>query len=202
MADTGEAGLAKAERFLKRLFERMGAAVDRKLSTPGNTPFGPYQVTEIVSQLERSVEAALKPDKNGTLAVAPNSFALCLTYEDGANLDKRYVQALEQEMEASIFEFINNRRYLTMGQVRVVVSTDVLVKSTTIKASFEEGAKPRPPRIPGDSLARANTGTEPAGAVRLELQSSLGTTYTGMLIPGGAPVYLGRAAGSSIRIDE
>jgi hypothetical protein len=190
MTGKGEGVLEKVEAFVKRALERIGDAVDNKLAPKNQTSLSPREVSELVSRLEREIEANLREDKDGLRRIAPNHFQILFTYEDSARLGKKYLNALAKEFKAAACEFINNRRYQTLRPVEVEIGQDIFSKITVIKATFEETAK-----------AGTSSGAAESDCI-IELRSAAGQRYLLELKPGAAPACIGRAANSAIRIDD
>jgi len=202
MAD--EKPLEKAEAFLKRTLERLGSAVDKKVSHTDAGPGGrrpglsSRKVSDLVSSLERAIESELKPDENGIRRLAPNRIKVLFTYEERARLTEPYLESLGQEFKATAYEFINNRRYMTSGPIQVEVGTDLFVESTTIKVSFEPESQPSASRTATSTGSKSASETERA----IRLFSADGHTFGVGLSAAGPPAYIGRAAGSAVRIDD
>jgi len=198
-----EKPLEKAEAFLKRALERLGSAVDKKIGhahpasakTAGLTP---REVSDLVSRLERAIESELRPDETGMRCLAPNRIKVLFTYEERSRLTELYLASLQQEFKETAFEFINNRRYKTDGPVQVEVGADLFAESTTIKVSFEAESQSSSPGATRSTDSKS--GSESQRTIRL--YSANGQTFSIGLASAGAPAYIGRAAGSAVRIDD
>lgn len=194
MAGSDESIMDKAEGFARRMLERLGAKVDDKLA------LGSREVGAIASRIEHLIESSLKEDKTGAKRVAPNRFRVLFTYEDSPEIDQKNLQALAQELKATVYEYINNRRYETVGSVEVETGRDMFAKAMVVKASFEENSI----RSPHDGAGTSETQRSAAERISrtLSLQSAEGISYRIELRTGGAPASLGRAAGAALRIDD
>jgi pSer/pThr/pTyr-binding forkhead associated (FHA) protein len=127
--------------------------------------------------------------------VAPNRFSVLFTYEETSALTPQYIEAVGKELTATASEYINNRRYLTLGAIEVTAGRDLFVKTTTLRASFDGDEDP--------PASASRSGPErSAGLKSICLSSSDGQSYRVELKPEGAPAYIGRAAGNAVRIDD
>ncbi len=204
MADSDDSMLDKAEGVARRLLERLGAKVDSKMGATDKEVLSPREVGELTSRIERTIESHLREDKNGTKRVAPNRFQVLFTYEETSRLNTKYIEALGLELKASIYEYINNRRYEVRGPFEVKTGRDLFAKTTVVKAFFEGDTAASnpvdpvsdPPPQPGGQPAKPSTDR------RVSLRTSDGQSFIINLKPGGAPAHIGRASNCAIRIDD
>jgi hypothetical protein len=199
MGATDDSSLEKAEGVVKRVLERLGAAVDKKLHTEKvSDVLSSHQIGDLISLMEAAVQSSLRPDANGVRRIAANNFKVLFTYEHGARLGQRYQQELAHALTSEIYEFISNRRYETLGGVNVEIGADLFAKSATIKCGFsDEGGVPSGP----DSLGVAR-GTRSGETCSIDLDAANGKVFHLAFKFGGDPVYIGRAAGCAVRIDD
>jgi hypothetical protein len=197
MADGKDSVLDKAEGLARRILERLGSKVDSKLASGNQQTLNPRQVGDLASRIEHLIESNRREDEQGIRRVAPNRFKVLLTYEETSALSQEYMEAVNKELTATVFEYISNRRYLTRGPVEVLASRDLFVKSTSVKASFEGDKEP------------ASVSSQPDVAGRNEQAKSIcfdssldGRSYRVELRAGGAPAYVGRAADNPMRLDD
>ncbi|MFY9556433.1 MAG: FHA domain-containing protein [Blastocatellia bacterium] len=197
MADTGDSVLDKAETLARRLLERLGAKIDNKLSS-GDKPatLNPRVLGDLASRIEHTIESSLKDDDRGVRRLAPNCFKVLFTYEETSSLTPEYIEAVGKELTATVFEYINNRRYATRGKVRVEAGQDLFAKTTVVKASVDGEAEDIP-QSAGTSQTSRTEGTRDVFLI-----SDAGPRYRVELKPEAAPVYIGRAAGNAVRIDD
>jgi hypothetical protein len=199
MATTDDSSLEKAEGVVKRVLERLGAAVDKKLHTEkASDVLSPHQIGDLISLLEEAAQSSLRPDSNGVRRISPNNFKVLLTYELGARLGPRYQQELAHALTSEIYEFINNRRYEMLGGVNVEIGADLFAKSTTIKCGFSN----EPGVHSGPDNHGAARGTRSGETCSIDLDAANGKPFHLGFKFGGDPVYIGRAAGCAIRIDD
>ena len=199
MADRDDSILDKAEGFARRLLEKLGSRVDSK---DASETLSPREIGEITSRIERVIEAELKEDKKGVKRVAPNRFKVLFTYEKSSHLNSSYIEALAVELKATVYEYINNRRYETQGAVVVETGRDVFAASTVIQALFDADVEVRKDRPASLEPQAPGAAKPPEGKRTVRLEGANGQAHTISLAPGGAPAYIGRASGSALRIDD
>ena len=194
MANAGDSVLDKAESLARRILERLGSKVDKKIAPSEEPSFSSNQIGDLASRLEHLVDSSLKEDDRGTRRIAPNRFKVLLTYEETSKLSPQYIEAVGKELTATIFEYINNRRYATQGPVEVTAERDLFAKSTFARATFDGDAKSQTPH---ETAAAQDKDLRKASFL-----TSDGRTYMVELRAEAAPAYVGRAAGNAITIDD
>lgn len=194
MADGSERPLEKAEAFFKRTLERVGAAIDKKIAPGSPDTLGPREISDLASRIEREIESELRPDQNGIKCLAPNRLKLLFTYEERSRLSDQSLDRLQQELKTAAYEFINNRRYKTAGPLQVEVAADLFVQSTTVKASFEAE--------PGQEGSQTRKSAAASSTRVVQFYTADGQSFRVELTPGGAPAYIGRAAGSAVHLND
>jgi hypothetical protein len=196
MSDPEDSVLDKAENFARRMLERLGSTVDSKLTPADEQMLTPHFIADLASRVEHVIESNLENDEHGVRRIAPNRFKVLFTYEETSKLSPQYIEAVGKELTSTVVEYSNNRRYATRGAIVVEVGRDLFAKATSVKASFDEQND-----RPGNSnQARSTAGAEAATSICFS--SSDGRSYRVELKPEGAPVYIGRAAGNAVRIDD
>jgi len=196
MTDAKQSVLDRAESLARRVLERVGSKVDDKLAPDVRRALSPQVIGDLTSRAEHVIDASLKEDASGIRRVAPNRLKVLFTYEETSELTPQYLDAVGEELSASLFEYINNRRYVTLGPVEVKATRDLFAKSTTIRASFDDEAS-RP--SPEDHSDPAQASQQPKSICLTEAH---GRSHRIELSPEGTPAYLGRAAGAALRIDD
>lgn len=195
MADTKDSVLDRAESLARRILERLGSKVDSKLAS-GNERLSSQVIGDLASRIEHVIESSLKEDEHGIRSVAPNRFKVLFTYEETSALSPQYIEAVGKELTATVFEYINNRRYATKGPVEVETSRDLFAKAVVVKAGFN-GDKDQ-----SIGALQANPVSRSEESKHVCFTSADGRGYRVELKPEGAPAYIGRAAGNAVRIDD
>src|SRR5215831_14223423 len=98
MDDSKDNPLRKAEESAKRVLERLGSAIDKKVLGRAGAEFGADCAGDLASRLERSIESSLKPDNTGIATLAPNHFKIGLTYEQASKLTAQQIEALSTDL--------------------------------------------------------------------------------------------------------
>jgi hypothetical protein len=204
MAERDVNPLEQAGGLFRRILERVGATVDEKLAAGDSSRLPATAVGALAAALERSIESNLRADARGVRRVAPDRYAILLTYEQNGDLNDAHRQALAKELAASAYEYIANHRYTTLKPVFVEVGCDLFVGTTTIRTSFSPA--------PGETADGAVSEVRPTAAGNVKpieggadyrLVGSGGKpVYTVRIAPGGDPITFGRSAGNRILIDH
>lgn len=129
----------RVESFTRRLFERIGGALDFALRRPLN-PQPRTDITTLVPQIERVIEEKLRREAGRVLA--PSLIELSYDYETYSQLTRPRAEFLEKELRATVYEYIHNRRYATLSDVKVKVGFNVFSRGLVIKARFPDEEEP------------------------------------------------------------
>jgi hypothetical protein len=207
MADEKDSIFDKAETMARRIFERLGAKVDHRLSKGGEDFLSKREIDELLGKIERAIDANLKVDNKGIKRIAPNCFKVMFTYERAMNLNNKYLENLYSELKAASFEYITNRRYESQGPLQIIIVRDFFEKSIAVKAAFDakdlsvnatdilfSGQPTKESKSVAGSPARV--------ACTITLRSQSGETYSFELKVNGQPVCIGRSSGNRLRIDD
>src|SRR5437016_5757328 len=81
MGERDESALGRADGFFKRVLERVGATVDEKLRANDASRLPANAVGAMAAAIERAIEEHVRADARGVRRVAPDRFAVLLTYE-------------------------------------------------------------------------------------------------------------------------
>jgi len=134
-ADKTPPFVGRVEFFLRRLFERIGGAFDFALRRPMN-PQPRTDLSALVPAIERAIEERLRRE-DGQVS-APNLIELRYDFETFSSLTPSRIKFLERELTATVFEYINNRRYRTQAPVSVRITFDVFTTRHSVKARFPD----------------------------------------------------------------
>lgn len=204
MAERDGGPLEQAGGFFRRILERVGATVDEKLAAGDTSRLPATAIGALVAAVERSIESNLREDARGVRRIAPDRYAVLLTYEHDAGLTGAHREALARELAASAYEYIANHRYSTYAPVFVEVGCDLFVKQTTIRTGFS----PKPGETADGavhevrSTATGNVRPPDSGAEFRFVGEGGKPVHTIRIVPGGDPVTVGRSAGNRILIDH
>ena len=205
MPDRDDTILDRAEATARRVLERLGAKLDRKLELQVTGALSHRAVGDLATRVEQAVESSLQPDKNGLKRVAANHLEVLLTYEESSEINDQYLEALAGELEAAAREYITNRRYETTGSVQLEVRRDLFAKSTAIKATFDPAPEAITEQDQSGDRAQAAPG---AGSKQGPKSRTIRLTLAGgkecrlEIAVNDGPKAIGRTAGNALRIDD
>jgi len=188
---------SRVEFFVRRLFERVGGALDFALRRPLN-PQPRTDLTALIPPIERAIEGKLRHEESRV--VAPNLIELRYDYETYSQLGKQRLEFLQRELRATVYEYIFNRRYATCGEVEVKVGFDVFTRRLIITAKFPDEAEARgetaqPAAEQKPAVQRREVVLRPAsGRVLSELRAKV--------VSGADPVGIGRSHDNPIAVED
>jgi len=194
------------ETFVRRLFERIGGAMDFALRRPLN-PQPRTDLTALIPPIERAIEEKLRSE--GPRVFAPNLLELRYDYETWSQLTRPRVEYLQREVRATIYEYIHNRRYGTKGDIQVTVGFDVFTRGLRIIARFP-GDVMEPAETAASASDSGTTKTETPAAVpekrcQLWLKPLPGSRFSAVqttLVSPAPPAGIGRSRGNSLSFDD
>lgn len=203
MADRDDGPLHRAEELVRKVLDRVGSSVDKKLAASGSATVG-WLAGSVAASLESHLEKAVRPDARGVRRQAPDRFSVSLTYEQHEGLSEGDRKALAAELAATAYEYIANHRYETVAKVHVDVGCDLFASSPVVTASFS----PAPGETAGAvhdvrPVSAAAVVSGGAGTVTLQLEGPGGKPVVrARLEPGGDPLTVGRASGNRLLVDD
>ncbi len=179
----------RVEGGVRKFFERIGGALDFALRRPMN-PQPRTDITALIPPLERAIEAKLRHE--GDKVIAPNLIELRYDYETYQQLTNKRTEFLERELRLSVYEYIHNRRYTTLGDVQVKIAYDMFTRKLTITANFSDEA----PKPVAEQIGTA----APAAQAELALKSKRFALRTKAV--SGARISLGRSHDNSLVLED
>jgi hypothetical protein len=199
---------SRLEFFARRLFERIGAAIDFALRRGGGFEGGARaDLASLGPLIERAIEDDLKREDSRLLA--PNLIELRYDYESYTRMGASRREFLQRELDANIYEYIYNRRYATLGEVQVRIAYDAFTRGLEIRTGFGE---PKPAVVPQNTPAEGqSTGQSTAQSVgrakgetvEVVLQIEGGSRILRSRVAGDAePVGIGRNSANALIIDD
>ena len=147
----------RIEYYLRRFFERVGGALDFALRRPLN-PQARTDLTALLPQVEQAIEAKLR--RTDGKIIAPNLIELRYDYETYGQMTQARVDFLQRELEASLYEYVVNHRYTTLGKIQVKLAYDVFTRKLTIKAEFPDEVKAENKALPAGKQAAEAAATD------------------------------------------
>jgi hypothetical protein len=190
------------EAFVRRLFERIGGALDFALRRPLN-PQPRTDLTALIPPIERAIEEKLR--RTDARVIAPNLIELRYDYETYSQLTKPRVEYLRRELRATIYEYIHNRRYATLSDVQVTVTFDVFTRGLVIKARFPDEAVAQNEAKDEQASESAASAVQAEKRCEVTLRPVTGSRFGDFRITlsaAAAPAGLGRSRSNRISIDD
>lgn len=204
---------ALVERFFRRVFESMGAAVDRRFGRDGATG-ATLTTSALVNAVKRAIDERVYNDPNrGRLA--PHLLKIKLEWGTHSEAAPEVLQEIEREILAGAIDHINDARLRTLAPVRVETATDLFTVGIAVEPTFGEFQ---------DEIeaARANDAAEAGGkdaksaksksaipakpsTVRIAVRLLVGASKRDLsfdLTPGGRRINIGRAKDNELQIDH
>src|SRR5215813_171608 len=153
---------SRLEFFVRRLFERIGGAIDFALRRGSGLEGGARaDLATLAHLIEQAVEENLK--REDSRLVAPNLIEIRYDYETYTRMGAPRREFLQRELTVSVYEYIFNRRYATLGQVQVRIAYDAFTRGCEIKAGFGEA---KPAVVPQNSPEGAATPKSESAAAK------------------------------------
>jgi hypothetical protein len=194
---------SRLEFFARRLFERIGAAIDFALRRGGGFEGGARaDVASLAPLIERAIEKELKSEDSRVLA--PNLIELRYDYESYTRMGASRREYLMRELDANVYEYIYNRRYATLGDVQVRIAYDAFTRGLEIKTGF---GKPTPGVVPQNAPVEA----KPAGraksesveiVLQIERDSRNPSARVARVTSDAEPVGIGRNSANALTVDD
>ncbi|MGH9939840.1 MAG: FHA domain-containing protein [Blastocatellia bacterium] len=198
--DTKGADLSsRLEFFVRRLFERIGAAIDFALRRGSGLEGGARaDLATLAPLIEQAVEDDLK--REDSRFVAPNLVELRYDYETYTQMGAPRREFLRRELNTSIYEYIYNRRYATLGEVQVKIAYDAFTRGFEIRTGFGEAM---PAVIPQNAPENAVSGTPESRSCNVVLRVEDGWRDLRARVASDAePAGIGRNNANTFVIDD
>ncbi len=184
-----EAITNRVEGGVRKFFERLGGALDFALRRPLN-PQPRTDITALIPPLERAIDDKLRHE--GNKVIAPNLIELRYDYETYQQLTNKRIDFLARELRLSVYEYIHNRRYTTLGDVQVKIAYDMFTRKLTITANFSDA--------PSKLVAEQGPPAAPAVQTELLLKSKRFVLRTKAV--SGTRISLGRGQDNALVIED
>lgn len=186
----------RVEYLIRRVFEKIGAALDFALRRGGGGQ-PRTDLTALAAHLERAVEEHLRQESPSP--VSPNLFELRYDYETYMKMGAPRREFLQKELSTNIYEYIYNRRYRMTGPVTVRIAYDAFTRGLEVRAEF--GA-PKDPVMPQNAPPHESL---PVPVLRCEVQiravlARMESTFP--LKSDAEPAGIGRNLGNKVIIKD
>jgi hypothetical protein len=127
---------ALVERLLRRVFDRVGAAVDRKLGREGDVQAS-FTTSRLIERMTRLIDERVRQDpRRGR--IAPHLMRLKVEWGTHSEAPAEAIKELENEVLAAAIDHINDARLRTLAPVRVETVVDIFTSGITVDPDFGE----------------------------------------------------------------
>lgn len=127
---------ALPERFLRRLLEGMGAAVDRGLGREVESKSG-LTTNILIERLKYLIDERVR-DEGAKGQIAPHHLKLKIEWGTHSEAAPEVIEALEHEVLAAAIDHINDHRYRTLAPVNVETEVDIFITGIAVDPTFGE----------------------------------------------------------------
>lgn len=190
---------ALAERLLRRVFDRVGAVVDRSLGRAIEPQSG-FTTTRLIERMDRLIDERVRDDaKRGR--IAPHVMRLKIEWGTHSDAPPESVKELENEVLAAAIDHINDQRLRTLAPVEIETLVDIFTTGITVDpgyGAFEEELRREDEERERMAAGGVATPSSPAAVknvavhahINLGKESDDDTLY---FKPGGKRLSVGRA---------
>lgn len=127
---------ALPERFLRRLFEGMGAAVDRGLGREIDSKSG-LTTGMLIERMKHLIDERSR-DEGPKGHIAPHLFKLKIEWGTHSEAEPEVIESLEHEVLAAAIDHINDHRYRTLAPVQVETEVDIFITGVAVDPTYGE----------------------------------------------------------------
>jgi hypothetical protein len=203
---------ALVERLVRRVFDRVGAAVDRKLGRAGDPQAG-FTTTRLIERMEHLIDERVRDDpRRGR--IAPHLMKLKVEWGTHSEAPPDAIKELENEVLAAAIDHINDSRLRTLAPVEVETVVDIFTSGIAVdptygefedqlkqedeeRARAEKGEPPVPHTVPGPLAAPKEVRVVARATINHESEETPLSFK-----PGGRRLNVGRASDSDLYLNH
>jgi hypothetical protein len=126
---------ALPERLLRRVFEGMGAVVDRGLGR-SNTQQGGLTTSALIERMKHLIDERARLEDGQR--IAPHHLKLKVEWGTHSEAPPEIIQELEHEVIAAAIDYINDNRYTTLAPVSIESEVDIFTSGISVDPTFGE----------------------------------------------------------------
>jgi hypothetical protein len=127
---------ALPERLLRRVFEGVGAAVDRGLGRSSPTSQGGLTTTALIQRMKQLIDERVREEDGAR--IAPHHLKLKVEWGTHSEAPPEIIQELEHEVLAAAIDYINDNRYSTLAPVNIEAEVDIFTSGVLVDPTFGE----------------------------------------------------------------
>jgi pSer/pThr/pTyr-binding forkhead associated (FHA) protein len=202
---------ALVERLFRRMLDRVGAVVDRKLGRELEPQSG-FTTSRLIERMNRLIDERVRPDaKRGR--IAPHHLKLKIEWGTHSEAEPETIKEIEHEVLAAAIDHINDQRLRTLAPVEIETVVDIFTTGIAIDPTYgefedqlkeEDEARRREaegltPDVPKQAIAKAAPNM--ALHVRVTLPDETQEAQL-QLTPGGRRLSVGRAHDSDLPLNH
>jgi hypothetical protein len=127
---------ALPERLIRRVFEGVGAAVDRGLGRSSPTSQGGLTTSALIQRMKQLMDERARVEDG--VRVAPHHLKLKVEWGTHSEAPPEIIQELEHEILAAAIDYINDNRYATLAPVNIEAEVDIFTSGVSVDPTFGE----------------------------------------------------------------
>ncbi|MDT5123328.1 MAG: transport system ATP-binding/permease protein [Acidobacteriota bacterium] len=127
---------ALPERLLRRVFEGMGAAVDRGLGRGATTSQSGLTTSAVIARMKRLIDERVREEEG--VRVAPHLLKLKVEWGTHSEAPPEIIKELEHEILAAAIDYINDNRYSTLAPIKIETDVDIFTTGVSVDPTFGE----------------------------------------------------------------
>lgn len=186
---------ALPERLIRRVFEGVGAAVDRGLGRSSPASQAGLTTTALIQRMKHLIDERARVENRQR--IAPHHLKLKIEWGTHSEAPPEIIQELEHEILAAAIDYINDNRYSTLAPVDIETEVDIFTSGVSVDPTYgefeeqlreQDEAKRREqelgsPLIPHSHISQVNVTarvTTPDGTRDVPLSFKLGSGRMGV----------------------
>jgi hypothetical protein len=122
------------ERFMRRVLEGAGEALDRKLGRVEETPDG-LTTPQLIERLKNGMEQRLR-DEGRKGRIAPHHIRLKVEWGKHEAAANPALRSLQNELLAAAIDYVNDNRYRTLAPIKIGIESDMFTKQVSVAVDF------------------------------------------------------------------
>src|SRR5919202_1446984 len=127
---------ALVERLFRRVLDRVGAVVDRKLGREFETQAG-FTTSRLIERMNRLIDERVREDpRHGR--IAPHQLKLKIEWGTHSEAPPDTIKELEHEVLAAAINHINDQRLRTLAPVSVETIVDIFTTGIAVDPNYGE----------------------------------------------------------------
>src|ERR687884_612224 len=201
---------ALVERLFRRVLDRVGAVVDRKLGREIETQSG-FTTSRLIERMNRLIDERVREDpKRGR--VAPHHLRLKIEWGTHSEAPPETIKEIEHEVLAAAIDHINDQRLRTLAPVEIETIVDIFTTGIAVDPTYgefedqlkeeDEARRREAEGLTADVPKQAITLAAPDVALNVRVTLPDETQELRLhLTPGGRRLSVGRAHDSDLPLN-